>query len=73
MHVGAMPGNPGGFRFRGIDGRGSQQLMQPRRMAGRLWCALKIRITARRATRLKSRGAVRRKQRAVGRLRVVLR
>jgi hypothetical protein len=24
-----MPVNPGGFRFRGIDGRGSQQLMQP--------------------------------------------
>lgn len=29
--TGPLPGNPGGFRFRGIDGRGSQVLMQPPR------------------------------------------
>jgi hypothetical protein len=32
--TGAMPVNPGGFRFRGIDGRGSQQLMQPPQNGG---------------------------------------
>jgi hypothetical protein len=32
--TGPMPVNPGGFRFRGIDGRGSQQLMQPPQNGG---------------------------------------